>query len=108
MTNEHEVDNEQAIQADVAWVDVIHKMDEAYADLVRSQVELESKNVELEEAQRYFDSVQSSMNDVLIVCDNHGKIDGVNRALSEFTDEDSPSLLGTPVEELHGSSTARG
>ena len=46
MTNEHEVDNEQAIQADVAWVDVIHKMDEAYADLVRSQVELESKKLD--------------------------------------------------------------
>ncbi len=100
MTNEHQADNEQAIQTDVAWVDVIHKMDEAYADLVRSQVELESKNVELEEAQRYFDSVQSSMNDVLIVCDNHGKIDGVNRALTEFTEQDSQELLGMPVEEL--------
>ena len=100
MTRQQNTGDDAAIQADVAWVDVIHKMDEAYADLVRSQVEIENKNVELEEAQRYFDSVQSSMNDVLIVCDNDGIIEGVNRALTEFTDEAESHLLGCSVEEF--------
>jgi hypothetical protein len=32
---------------EIAWIDVIHKMDETYADLVRYQVELEKKNLSL-------------------------------------------------------------
>lgn len=36
---------------EAVWIEVIHKMDSVYADLVHSQVELEQKNTELEEAQ---------------------------------------------------------
>lgn len=62
--------------SDDAWVSVIQKMDEAYADLVHTQVEVEQKNVELEEAKSFFDSIQSSMSDVLIVCGPNGEIQG--------------------------------
>ncbi len=48
-----------------AWIDVIQKMDQVYADLVQSQTQLESKNVMLEEAQAFIDSVLSAMTDVL-------------------------------------------
>ncbi len=84
----------QSIQGEDAWVSVIQKMDEAYADLVQSQVEVEQKNVELEEAKSFSDSIQSAMNDVLIVCDNDGVIEGVNRALTELVGESQQALIG--------------
>lgn len=84
----------QSIQGEDAWVSVIQKMDEAYAELVQSQVEVEQKNVELEEAKSFSDSIQSAMNDVLIVCDNDGVIEGVNRALTELVGESQQALIG--------------
>ena len=36
---------------EAAWIEVIRKMDETYADLVHYQVELEQKNSALEDAQ---------------------------------------------------------
>ena len=43
--------------ADAAWIEVIRKMDEVYADLVRYQVELEHKHAELEEAHGFISDV---------------------------------------------------
>ncbi|MES9844805.1 MAG: hypothetical protein ABW131_09170, partial [Candidatus Sedimenticola sp. 6PFRAG5] len=64
-----------------AWIEVIHKMDSVYADLVHYQVELEEKNLALEDAHKFIQSVQSAMTDVLIVCDVQGRIEEVNKAL---------------------------
>jgi len=50
---------------EAAWIEVIQKMDEVYADLVHYQVEVEAKNSALEEAQRFIESVQQSMTDVV-------------------------------------------
>ena len=68
-----------------AWIDVIQKMDQVYADLVHSQTQLETKNAMLEEAQAFIDSVLSAMTDVLIVCDVDGRIQRVNKALETTT-----------------------
>ena len=57
--------------SEAGWIDVIHKMDDVYADLVRYQVELEEKNAALEVAQQFISSVLASITDVLIVCDTH-------------------------------------
>ncbi|MBL8791009.1 MAG: PAS domain-containing protein [Rhizobiales bacterium] len=62
------------VASEEAWIEVIHRMDAVYADLVRNQLELEGKNNELESAQRFIDSVLASMTDVLIVCDLAGRI----------------------------------
>lgn len=83
-----------------AWIDVIQKMDEVYADLVCNQVELEEKNEALEEAQRFIGSVLASMTDVLIVCDVHGRIQQVNNALEQLTGSTEASLKGQPMQEL--------
>ncbi|MCE2030145.1 ATP-binding protein [Sessilibacter corallicola] len=77
-----------------AWLSVIQKMDEAYSDLVDYQVQMEEQNAKLEEAQNFFDSVQSAMSDVLIACDHEGKIQQVNRACEELTGCQSESLIG--------------
>lgn len=85
-----------------AWIEVIRKMDETYADLLRYQVELEEKNSALEEAQRFISSVLSSMTDILLVCDKQGRIQQVNRALEELTGISEPRLLGQPFSVGQG------
>ncbi|WP_432474107.1 ATP-binding protein [Amphritea sp. HPY] len=91
---------EDAAMADEAWVSVIQKMDETYADLVHYQVEIEQKNAELEETQGFLDSVQSSMSDVLIVCDKQGMIQQVNSALEQLTGQGAEQLIGQSFSSL--------
>ncbi len=76
-----------------AWVEVIQRMDSIYADLVHYQVELEHKNEELEEAQRFIDSVLSAMSDVLVVADINGRIQRVNQAMLDMTGKRAEELL---------------
>lgn len=85
---------------DSVWIEVIRKMDETYADLVRYQVELEEKNSALEEAQQFIASVLASMTDVLIVCDVQGCVQQVNPALEALTGLAEQELLGTPFQSL--------
>ena len=77
-----------------AWVSVIQKMDEAYADLVHYQVEIEDKNAELNEAKSFFDSVQGSMSDLLMVCDHQGVVQQVNRSLELLVGQSQSALVG--------------
>lgn len=93
---------EQDISSEHAWIEVIEKMDEVYADLVHYQVELEQKNSALEDAQQFINSVMASMTDVLIVCDIHGRIQQVNRALEVLTGKQEQDLLKHPLMELFG------
>ncbi|ROR32521.1 sensor histidine kinase [Inmirania thermothiophila] len=85
---------------EAAWIDVIRKMDEVYADLVRYQVELEEKNAALEEAQRFIASVLASMSDVLLVVDVRCRIQRANGAVERFTGRSEAALLGRPVHLL--------
>ncbi|MCV6611980.1 MAG: ATP-binding protein [Amphritea sp.] len=92
--------SENLSSSEDAWVSVIQKMDEAYADLVHYQVEVEEKNAELEEARSFFASIQSAMSDVLIVCDHSGAIEGVNSALEQLTGLNESELIGLSLPEL--------
>ncbi len=96
------VDDVLALSPDTesAWVEVIQKMDEVYADLVGYQVELEQKNSELEEAHQFIRGVLASMTDVLLVVDARGRIRKVNKALKQLTGRESTQLLDSPVEHL--------
>jgi two-component system sensor histidine kinase HupT/HoxJ len=82
------------------WIDVIHKMDEVYEDLLRYEVQLEEKNAALEESQRFIVSVLGSMTDILIVCDRDGVIEDVNASLTRLTGRTADELRGRPVGEL--------
>ncbi len=92
--------------SDDAWVEVVQRMDEIYADLVNSQVELEEKNAELEQAQQFIESVLSSMHDVLVVTDINGKIQRVNRTLENLIGKTSEALKGEPLSSLFPASSA--
>lgn len=85
---------------DHAWIEVIQRMDEIYADLVRYQVELEEKNSELENAQNFIQSVVSAMSEILIVCDINGKIQQVNDALTETIGASAQALSGQYIGTL--------
>lgn len=85
---------------DSAWVEVIHSMENIYAELVEHQVELENKNAALEESQHFISSVLSAMNDVLIVCDMRGEIQECNSALLTITGQQAGDLIGRSFSEL--------
>jgi len=95
-TGEHSLD---AITEE-SWIDVIHKMDSVYANLVDYQVELEEKNTELEEAHHFINSVLSSMTDVLIVCDTQNRIQRVNHKLEDLIEQSAEVLVGRYMYEL--------
>ncbi|WP_247882548.1 sensor histidine kinase [Azospirillum sp. TSA2s] len=86
--------------AESAWIDVIRKMDETYANLVTQQVELERKNAELEEAQAFIASVLGSMTDVLIACDRDGRIEQTNPAAERALGCAGRELTGRPLRDF--------
>jgi two-component system sensor histidine kinase HupT/HoxJ len=86
--------------ADDAWVEVIQRMDVIYADLVNSQVALEEKNAELEQAQQFIESVLSSMHDVLVVTNIDGNIQRVNSTLEKLTGKDNTEHCNQPLNTL--------
>ncbi len=85
---------------DDAWVEVIHRMDAIYSDLVNSQVALEEKNAQLEQAHQFIESVLSSMHDVLVVTNIDGNIQRVNLTLEKLTGKSSDDLSGKKLNIL--------
>ena len=51
---------------EATWLDVIHKMDEVYSQLVRDEIALEEKNAELERSQQFIFGLLTAMSDVLV------------------------------------------
>jgi two-component system, NtrC family, sensor histidine kinase HupT/HoxJ len=82
------------------WIDVVHRMDEVYNELLQYEVVLEHKNAALEESQQFIFSVLTSMSDLLVVCDRHGKIEEVNQALINFTGKRESELKGAKLATL--------
>ncbi|ABE38418.1 PAS/PAC sensor signal transduction histidine kinase [Rhodopseudomonas palustris BisB5] len=85
---------------EAAWIEVIRKMDEVYADLLRYETDLEEKNTALEEAQAFISSVIESVSDILIVCDRNGIILQVNPAAMRLLGASADALVEHPLGEL--------
>jgi two-component system sensor histidine kinase HupT/HoxJ len=83
-----------------AWIEVIRKMDEVYADLLRYEVDLEQKNAALEQAQSFISSVIESVSDILIVCDPNGVIQQVNPATVRLLEQPAEKLVGRSLFDL--------
>jgi len=92
---------------EAVWIDVIHKMDEVYNDLLQYEVALEQKNAALEESHQFIESVLASMSDILIVCDRHGAIEEVNASLRRFIGKDEAGLRGQPIFDLFADEASR-
>ena len=82
------------------WLDVIHKMDEVYTQLVADEIALEEKNAQLEQSQQFIFSLLSAMSDVLVACDEQGRIEETNAALRELIGRREDELRGQPVTAL--------
>jgi two-component system sensor histidine kinase HupT/HoxJ len=95
-----ELKAEAKLADDHAWIEVIQRMDDIYADLVRYQVELEDKNAQLEEAQSFIQSVISSMSEILIVGDIKGNILQVNQALTDHIGISESRIMKMPLTSL--------
>ncbi|MBL8324068.1 MAG: PAS domain-containing protein [Rubrivivax sp.] len=76
------------------WLDVIHKMEEVYQQLLADEVALEEKNSELEQQQQFIFSLLSSMSDVLVATDHEGRIEETNAALCELVGRNDEALRG--------------
>ena len=85
---------------EATWLDVIHKMDEVYSQLVRDEIALEEKNAELERSQQFIFGLLTAMSDVLVACDEQGLIEETNAALCELVGRTDAQLLGTAVVAL--------
>ncbi|HJV79292.1 sensor histidine kinase [Noviherbaspirillum sp.] len=85
---------------EATWVDVIHKMDEVYSQLVRDEIALEEKNEALERSQQFIFSLLSAMSDVLIACNHLGEIEETNAALRALVGISEADLHGMPIYRL--------
>lgn len=79
------------------WVDVIHRMDEVYSELLRNETDLERKNAELEEAQTFISSVIASVSDILIVCGSDGVIKKANPAFLTLLGISESDVIGSRI-----------
>lgn len=82
------------------WLDVIHKMDEVYSQLVADEIALEQKNTELEQSQQFIFSLLTAMSDVLAACNESGHIEETNAALCELVGRSDAQLRGMALAEL--------
>jgi two-component system sensor histidine kinase HupT/HoxJ len=82
------------------WLDVIHKMDEVYSQLVADEIALEQKNSELEQSQQFIFSLLTAMSDVLAACNESGHIEETNAALCELVGRPDADLRGLPLSAL--------
>jgi len=83
-----------------AWLDVIHKMDEVYSQLIADEVALEEKNAALEQSQQFIFGLLASMSDVLVACNRAGEIEETNAALCTLVGRSDGALRGTPAKAL--------
>jgi two-component system sensor histidine kinase HupT/HoxJ len=82
------------------WVDVIHRMDEVYSELLRNEADLERKNAELEDAQAFISSVIASVSDILIVSSEAGVIRQVNGAFLRLVGRDEADVVGSRISQF--------
>ncbi len=96
-----------AAAEDMVWLDVIHKMDEVYNDLLKYEVALEEKNAALEDSQQFISSVLTSMSDVLIVCSRAGIVESVNQSMLTLSGKSEADLRGRPIFDLFADEPSR-
>lgn len=91
-----------------AWLDVIHKMDEVYSQLVADEIALEEKNAELEQSQQFIFSLLTAMSDVLVAVNRSGQIEETNAALCSLVGAPDATLRGTPLAQWMADEAAAG
>ncbi len=83
--------------SETMWVEVIHRMEEVYSELLRNETDLERKNAQLQEAQTFISSVIDSVSDILLVCSGSGQIKTANPAFLQLVGLPESKVLGTMI-----------
>jgi len=81
---------------EAAWPDMLTNLHVAYADLTRTQLELEQRATEIDETRKLFERVIESMSEALFLMDTVGRILRVNGAAAALLERQSDALLGQP------------
>jgi len=82
------------------WIEIIQSMESLYADLARTQTEVERANEELRRAKAFTDNVIRSMVNSLVVADRDGVITTANDAACSLLGYPRDALRGRPVDVI--------
>lgn len=79
---------------EAAWPDMLTDLYVAYAELTRTQLDLEYRMREIDEARQLFERVVESMAEALFLMDTTGRIVKANRAAGELLERDLTTVIG--------------
>jgi PAS domain S-box-containing protein len=83
-----------------AWPDMLSSLHVAYADLTRTQLELQRRMTEIDETRELFERVIESMSEALFLMDAMGRIVRVSRAAGALLECELEALLGKPFAHI--------
>ena len=89
------------------WIEIIHRMENIYAELANAHSEAEANSTELAQAKEFTDNIIRSMVNALVVTDAGGTITVANEAASNLLLYSENELVGSSLEQLfdNGEST---
>jgi len=82
------------------WIEIIHRMENIYAELANAHSEAEVNSAELAQAKEFTDNIIRSMVNALIVIDAAGIITVANEAASNLLQYSEEQLVGSSMERL--------
>ncbi|OGG93096.1 MAG: hypothetical protein A2527_14315 [Candidatus Lambdaproteobacteria bacterium RIFOXYD2_FULL_50_16] len=80
------------------WIEVIYQIDQAYAELVQTQVNLEASNEELAKARDFLVNIQRHMSDLLIVTSADARVIQVNQSFERLSGLSPDTVVNQPLE----------
>lgn len=87
---------------EAAWPDMFESLQEAYAQLSKTEMELEHRASEIREARDLFVQVIESMSEALFLLDVSGTVVRANRTAAELLEADQDGLSGEPFSRVCG------
>jgi len=96
-------ENVQLTESDIQenmWIEIIHRMENIYAELANAHSEAEANSAELARAKEFTDNIIRSMVNALVVTDAAGTITVANEAASTLLRYSEQELVGSSMERL--------
>src|SRR5436309_1155230 len=87
---------------EAAWPDMFANLQSAYAELARTQYELEHRATQIEETRDLFQLVLEAMSEAMFLLDRSGHVLRTNPAAGALFGCDESRLVGRPLAEITG------
>jgi PAS domain S-box-containing protein len=91
---------QEASLHEAAWPDMLNSLHVAYSELTRTQLEIERRMHENNEAREFFERVIESMSEALFLMNTAGRILRVNRAAGVLLACEPAALLGKSFNDI--------